>query len=223
MANHKKADRNKWPDLANIRREYGDLSLSKHSVKSNPVDQFQLWFDEVILVEKSDPTAMLLSTVDERGRPDSRVVLLKGIIDENFIFYTNYLSTKGKQLEHTPYAALNFFWPQLVRQVRIRGTVNKIAPTLSDQYFASRPTLSQLSALASPQSEEVESRDVLDARLNDLIEQYGQKSLVRPKHWGGYQVMPEEFEFWQGRDNRMHDRMHYYKQGHLWKYRRLAP
>lgn len=214
---------NKWPDLANIRREYGELYLSQSTVKTNPVDQFQLWFDEVILVEKSDPTAMILSTVDEEGRPDSRVVLLKGVMEERFIFYTNYQSTKGKQLSCTPYAALNFFWPQLVRQVRIRGRVTKVSAQLSDEYFASRPPLSQLSALASPQSQEVESREMLDSRMNELIRQYGQQPVMRPENWGGYEVWAEECEFWQGRDNRMHDRIHYYKQDNQWKHRRIAP
>lgn len=212
-----------WKSLADIRREYGELSLNEETVQACPINQFKLWFEEVLLAEKSDPTAMVLSTVDEEGHPDSRVVLLKGLDDGAFIFYTNYQSTKSLQLGHMPYAALNFYWPQMVRQVRIRGRVNRVSEELSDSYFASRPVTSQLSAIASPQSQEIADRSHLEQALNKLIEEHGQDPIVRPKHWGGYRVIPDEIEFWQGRDNRLHDRIFYYKKQNVWAYCRLAP
>lgn len=212
-----------WKTLAEIRREYGDLSLSEELLSSSPFAQFKLWFEEVLPLEKTDPTAMVLSTVDERGFPDSRVVLLKGLEKESFIFYTNYESSKAAQLRQTPYAALNFYWAELARQVRIRGRVKKASKEQSDNYFASRPINSQLSTIISAQSREIPNRDVLEKALNELIEKSGQSPIVRPKNWGGYVVIPEEFEFWQGRDNRLHDRILYYKKEEHWTHCRLAP
>lgn len=212
-----------WKTLADIRREYGELSLNEATLKTYPISQFKLWFEEVLANEKSDPTAMVLSTVDEKGHPDSRVVLLKGLEEGAFIFYTNYQSKKSLQLGHTPYAALNFYWPQMVRQVRIRGRVKRVSKEQSDAYFATRPLTSQLSAIASPQSQEIDDRRTLEEALNRLIEEYAQKPIIRPKHWGGYMLIPDEIEFWQGRDNRLHDRIVYYKKKGLWAYRRLAP
>lgn len=210
-------------DLADIRRDYGELSLSEDTAQADPIAQFQLWFEDVLKNEKNDPTAMVLSTVDDRGYPDSRVVLLKGIDEGNFLFYTNYQSTKAVQIHHAPYAALNFYWPQMARQVRIRGRIKKVSNAQSDNYFSTRPVKSQLSALVSPQSQEIDSRTVLETALNQLIEQHGQKPVVRPENWGGYMVIPDEIEFWQGRDNRLHDRIHYYRQANQWMHRRLAP
>nr|HAT8714563.1 pyridoxamine 5'-phosphate oxidase [Legionella jordanis] len=212
-----------WQTLADIRREYGDLSLSEDRISPSPFTQFKQWFEEVVPLEKSDPTAMVLSTVDERGLPDSRVVLLKGMEQESFIFYTNYESSKALQLAKTPYAALNFYWPQLARQVRIRGRVKRTSSKQSDSYFSSRPITSQLSSIASAQSRPIASREVLEKAINELIEQYGQKPIVRPKNWGGYVVIPDEFEFWQGRDNRLHDRICYIREKGEWSYCRLAP
>ena len=212
-----------WKTIADIRREYGLLSLSEKEAKDSPIEQFEIWFSDVLQSEKSDPTAMVLSTVDEQGCPDSRVVLLKGTKDGSFIFYTNYLSNKSIQLQHMPYAALNFYWPEMARQVRIRGHVIRVSDKESDAYFASRPKASQLSALLSPQSALIQDRLVLDSQLNELIAAYQQKPVVRPEHWGGYAVIPSEFEFWQGRDNRLHDRIHYYLDEDHWQHRRLAP
>lgn len=209
--------------LADIRRDYGDLSINEESVDLNPINQFKLWFEEVLLNEKNDPTAMVLSTADEKGVPDSRVVLLKGLEEGNFIFYTNYQSAKAMQLNSNPYAALNFYWPQMARQVRVRGKVLKIAAELSDNYFSSRPVMSQYSAVVSPQSQEIKNRAYLEEELNQLISQYGQDMVMRPEHWGGYMVIPYEIEFWQGRDNRLHDRIHYFLQNDQWIHRRLAP
>ncbi|MFA6302400.1 MAG: pyridoxamine 5'-phosphate oxidase [Legionella sp.] len=209
--------------LADIRRDYGELSLSERSALEDPLAQFALWFEDVLKNETNDPTAMVLSTVDDRGYPDSRVVLLKGVDSGDFVFYTNYQSAKAMQLVHQPYAALNFYWPQMARQVRIRGRVQRVSEAESDTYFASRPVKSQMSAIISPQSQEVKDRAVLEKALNDLIKQHGQEPVLRPTNWGGYRVMPEEIEFWQGRDNRLHDRIHYYRQDGKWLHRRLAP
>lgn len=209
--------------LADIRRDYGELSLSEKDAKACPIAQFKHWFEDVLQHEKNDPTAMVLSTVDAEGKPDSRVVLLKGLEQGHFVFYTNYQSVKAKELSHTPYAALNFYWPQMARQVRIRGPVEKVSVEESDLYFSSRPIKSQLSAIISPQSQAIKDRETLEQSLNDLILKHGQEAVIRPAHWGGYKVIPDELEFWQGRDNRLHDRIHYYRQGGNWLHRRLAP
>lgn len=208
--------------LAANRREYGSLALTDEQVLANPLAQFSQWFAEVEKTEAIDPTAMVLATADEQGHPDSRVVLLKALAHGCFIFYTNYQSAKAQQLKHTPYAALNFYWPTLVRQVRIRGRVKKTSAAQSDAYFASRPVSSQYSAMLSCQSEEIASRTLLEERLNTLLAQH-QQPVVRPKHWGGYALLPQEMEFWQGRDNRLHDRIHYYLSPTGWRHRRLAP
>lgn len=212
-----------WKTIAEIRREYGHLSLSLETAKACPIEQFENWFAEVVNTEKSDPTAMVLSTVDAAGHPDSRVVLLKEIEHGSFIFFTNYDSAKAVQINQHPYVALNFYWPEMARQVRVRGRVKQTSHVKSDAYFSSRPTLSQLSAMASPQSQEIENRTILEEKLNALITEYQQKPIVRPRHWGGYAVIPEEIEFWQGRDNRLHDRIHYSMDHGTWKCRCLAP
>lgn len=209
--------------LSDIRREYGDLSLSDEDIKTCPVAQFDHWFTDVLNTEKNDPTAMLLSTVDEQGYPDSRVVLLKGLDEGSFVFYTNYHSIKAQQINHHPHVALNFYWPSMARQVRIRGQAMRVSASQSDEYFASRPKTSQLSAIVSPQSREISGRDELERALNELIATHQQSLVMRPEHWGGYMVVPDEYEFWQGRDNRLHDRIQYYREHGNWKHRRLAP
>ena len=212
-----------WKTISDIRREYGSLGLSEEDANENPMVQFGLWFADVVNIEKSDPTAMVLSTVDEFGHPDSRVVLLKETKDGAFVFYTNYQSAKAMQICSTPYVALNFYWPEMARQVRIRGRIKRTSAAESDAYFASRPKTSRLSAIASPQSSEISSRLELEQTLNELIAAHQQELVVRPEHWGGYEVIPDEIEFWQGRDNRLHDRIHYYHQQGKWLHRRLAP
>lgn len=212
-----------WRTLTDIRREYGELHLSEAEAMDDPLAQFRLWFEEVLKAEIHDPTAMVLSTADAQGMPDSRVVLLKGFEDGAFVFYTNYQSAKAMQLQTRPYAALNFYWPHMARQVRIRGRVKQASASLSDDYFASRPRTSQLSAIISPQSQALADRNELEARLNLCIEKLGQNAVIRPQYWGGYLVMPDEIEFWQGRDNRLHDRVHYYRENGQWQHRRLAP
>lgn len=213
----------KFRSIADIRRDYGELELNEHTTHTDPFTQFKLWFEEVLEVEQSDPTATVLSTVDEHGHPDSRVVLLKGIEDEAFIFYTNYLSAKGLQLQKNPHAALNFYWPQMARQVRIRGAVEKVTKELSDIYFSSRPVNSQMGAIISPQSQKIQNRAYLEQAINQLIQTHGQDPIVRPEHWGGYKLIPETIEFWQGRDNRLHDRIAYCRQNKDWSHHRLAP
>jgi pyridoxamine 5'-phosphate oxidase len=209
--------------IADIRREYGELNLNDDSLPEDPLVQFKDWFEDVLKNEKNDPTAMVLSTVDGKGYPDSRVVLLKGLDEGSFLFYTNYQSAKAEQLQSKPYAALNFYWPQMARQVRIRGSVVLVDKEHSDRYFSSRPLKSQFSAIVSPQSHKIKDRASLEAALNELIKKHGQEPVVRPSYWGGYKVIPAEIEFWQGRDNRLHDRIHYHLHDGQWKHHRLAP
>ena len=213
----------KWKSIADIRREYGQLKLDEARVPDDPTQLFEQWFSEVLQTEKSDPTAMVLSTVDEQGHPDSRVVLLKGLENGSFLFYTNYQSHKARHIQANSFVALNFYWPQMARQVRIRGQAEKLSQAQSDAYFATRPLSSQYSAVSSPQSRVIQSRAELEKRLNDLIESRQHKPLLRPEYWGGYAVLADEFEFWQGRDNRLHDRIHYLHSKDKWIRRRLAP
>ncbi len=211
-----------WKTMSDIRRDYGQLSLSEENTNDCPIAQFELWFSEVVKTEKSDPTAMVLSTVDDCGHPDSRVVLLKGIVKGSFVFYTNYQSTKSKHMGKIPYVALNFYWPEMARQVRIRGEVKKTTKTQSETYFSSRPINSQIGAAISPQSSEISGRAELERAYDEMVAKH-QEPIMCPINWGGYIVTPSEIEFWQGRDNRLHDRVHYYKQNGKWTHRRLAP
>lgn len=210
-------------NIADIRRDYGELSLDEAHVSNDPLEQFTIWFEEVLNNEKNDPTAMVLSTVDKHGHPDSRVVLLKGLDQGNFIFYTNYQSAKASQIQHNSFVALNFYWPQMARQVRIRGSISKVSAQQSDEYFLSRPLKSQLSAFISPQSEKIVDRTFLENELNKLANNNADAAIQRPKHWGGYQVSPSEIEFWQGRDNRLHDRILFSLENNIWQRYRLAP
>lgn len=213
---------NQWKSLADIRREYGDLRLNDEDIQACPLAQFQRWFSDILQTETADPTAMVLSTVDSEGHPDSRVVLLKGIDGDAFVFYTNYTSVKAKQLQANPSVALNFYWPSMARQVRVRGLVQQATKQQSDDYFSSRPKPSQWSALISPQSAEIGSRRELELAMAELLER-NQEPIIRPDHWGGYCVTPNEMEFWQGRDNRLHDRIQYRRKKNEWSHRRLAP
>jgi len=207
--------------LANIRREYGQHELLASSLPDDPMILFHAWFTEELNLAVDDPTAMVLATVDASGHPDSRVVLLKEITNNQFVFFTNYASTKAQQLKHQAYAALNFYWPQLARQVRIRGRVAKVSAEQSDAYFATRPRASQCSALVSKQSHVLASREDLEKKVETLVNS-GQE-IARPHDWGGYALSPHEFEFWQGRDNRLHDRIQYTLKGIQWSHLRLAP
>lgn len=208
-----------------LRREYGQSNLDESGIYGDPIQQFITWFDDVLAQpHHDDPTAMVLSTVDASGYPDSRVVLLKEMQANGFVFFTNYLSAKGEQLQHNPHAALNFYWPSLVRQVRVRGVVSKIDHVQSQAYFVSRPRESQISALASPQSKMIPDRVFLEKNYQKIAAQYANNQPIScPEFWGGYILVPEIMEFWQGRDSRLHDRLRYIKADNQWLYERLAP
>lgn len=212
-------------DLSNYRKSYEKGALLKSNVPENPLELFQKWFYEVDNSEGIDEAnAMTVSTIGKDGYPKNRVVLMKRYTYEGFIFYTNYLSEKGKAIEENPNVCISFFWHQAERQIIIKGTAEKIAENLSDGYFESRPKGSQLSALVSKQSEIVESREVLDEALNTLEQEYEGKDVERPEYWGGYLVRPTEVEFWQGRANRLHDRIRYkLQEDYYWKIDRLSP
>jgi pyridoxamine 5'-phosphate oxidase len=206
-----------------IRREYGKLGISEQDVLADPQQQFKKWFDEAIKVEQEDPTAMVLATVDDKNRPDTRVLLLKELREDGFIFYTNYQSIKAHQLAHNPYAALNFYWAKCARQVRVRGLIRKISAKDSEAYFATRPFTSQLAALASEQSQVIPNREFLEDKMQALSAQYQDKPVPCPSNWGGYILTPDEYEFFQGRDSRLHDRIAYQKAKGQWRIRRLSP
>ncbi|WMN11073.1 pyridoxamine 5'-phosphate oxidase [Marivirga salinae] len=209
--------------IADIRKEYTALSLKASEVDANPVDQFLSWFDMALNAEIMEPNAMTLSTI-EGNKPTSRIVLLKGVENEEFVFYTNYNSSKGQQMEKSPFVSLNFFWPELERQVRIDGEVMKVDEAKSDAYFKSRPRGSQIGAWVSPQSETIESRDVLNKRLEEIELKFKDKDVERPPHWGGYTIKPKMIEFWQGRPSRLHDRIRYtFSESKNWQIERLAP
>jgi pyridoxamine 5'-phosphate oxidase len=211
-------------DLSQIRREYGPGSLKEEGLLESPLLQFAHWFSDANQALCEEVNAMVLSTMDAHGWPNARVVLLKGLEAGRFIFYSNYLSQKGLEMAANPHVALTFYWAKLARQVRVRGEVSRIAAEHSDAYFASRPLLSQLSALVSMQSETLASKAELSQRFEDLQQQYPAGTLVpRPLHWGGYAVQPFEIEFWQGCDNRMHDRIRYTLRDKHWQHCRLAP
>jgi pyridoxamine 5'-phosphate oxidase len=209
--------------VANIRREYLGEPLSEVHSDPDPMRQFAHWFEQVRHTE-SDPTAMALATASPDGRPSVRTVLLKGMDDRGYIFYTNYESRKAREMEATGRASLLFFWASVERQVRIDGTVERISPVESDTYFETRPLDSRLSVYASKQSEAIESRDVLEEAFERVKRTYGDGPVPRPEWWGGYRVVPDEFEFWQGRTSRLHDRLRYVKQPDgSWRRERLAP
>ncbi len=210
--------------LSELRIEYTKESLDINSVVKDPVQQFEKWFDESLQAKVPEPSAMTLSTVTESGRPSARIVLLKGIEQGKFIFYTNYQSQKGKELEHNAMCALTFFWPELERQIRIEGITTRVDTDTSEKYFQSRPRGSQIGAWASPQSTVIDDRNIIEARVKELENKFkNQESIPRPHQWGGYAVDPFEIEFWQGRPSRLHDRIVYYKMEDGWTIRRLAP
>jgi pyridoxamine 5'-phosphate oxidase len=201
------------------------LALTKDNIDANPIRQFQRWYDEVRAngVSEQDAISMTLATATRDGRPSARVVLLKSFSDLGFVFFTNYLSRKAKELSENPSASLLFYWPQLWRQVRIEGDVEKISAADSEAYFQSRPLGSKLGAWASNQSEIVENRETLEARFGELEKRFGEE-VPRPEHWGGYRLRPNSVEFWQGRDNRLHDRLRYrLRENGEWLIERLAP
>ncbi len=212
-------------DIAALRRSYSRQSLDIQDVAHSPFQQFGQWFKEAMNSEVLEPNAMTLATVSANGRPSARIVLLKGFDENGFVFYTNYESRKGDEMANNPHAALLFCWLDLERQIRIEGSVAKITQQESEQYFHSRPKGSQIGAWASPQSQIIDNRAVLEEKEAALAQQYRDADqLPLPPHWGGYVVRPDYFEFWQGRESRLHDRIVYVQDNHgQWKLERLAP
>lgn len=209
-------------DLTALREEYTRAELSEQDALMNPLDVFTRWFEQAQNAQVPEPNAMVLSTVSQQGRPRSRVLLLKEVRAEGFVWFTNYESDKGHELQGNPKAAMLFFWQGLQRQVRIEGVVKKVTAKESDAYFHSRPLASQLGAWSSPQSQKIANRDVLEQNLNTFTKQFGTQP-PRPEHWGGYILEPDYLEFWQGRASRLHDRLAYERCDGVWAISRLAP
>lgn len=207
-----------------IRKDYRATSLEESQVKDNPVEQLKQWLQTALEAKLPEPNALTLATVDTSGQPAARIVLLRDISEEGLTFYTNYLSRKGRELETNPHAAALLFWASLERQVRIEGAVTRLSPAESDAYFQQRPYESRLGAWASPQSETITNRQILDQNMQKLRVKYPTDEVPRPPHWGGYRLVPNSFEFWQGRPSRLNDRLLYMKQEDgKWVLSRLAP
>ena len=211
------------PTFARMRVEYRNLPLDRDQLDRDPLVQFTRWMFEAEQAGVEEPNAFVVATVDAAGRPSARTVLLKGTGPEGFDFYTNYQSRKAGEIEANPVAAGVFLWIPIRRQVRIEGNVARVAPSVSDAYFASRPPESRLASAASPQSRVVSSREELEQRLEDLRHRYPDGEVPRPDTWGGYRITPRTFEFWQGREARFHDRFLYARDGDRWLIERLAP
>jgi pyridoxamine 5'-phosphate oxidase len=211
--------------LADLREDYGRAPLGEQNCDSNPIVQFERWFQDAQSSECNEPNAMTLATATAQGRPSARIVLLKEVSDAGFVFYTNYCSRKAQEIETNPFAALTFYWPELERQVRVEGRIERISRERTEGYFHSRPKGSRLGAWASHQSRVLASREPLDASWAELQERYADSDEIPvPEFWGGYCVTPESIEFWQGRSNRMHDRLRYRRTGEDgWVIERLAP
>ncbi len=209
--------------IAQLRREYSQQQLVESEVAENPIDQFTVWFQQALSAELLDANAMTLATANGDGKPSARIVLLKGVDEDGFRFYTNYESRKGKELQENPHAALCFYWAPLERQVRIEGKVEPLSPKESKEYFQQRPRESQLGAWASKQSTKIASREALEKRFEEIQEKYRDKEIPLPEFWGGFQLLPQRIEFWQGREGRMHDRICYEKKSGEWQIFRLSP
>lgn len=209
-------------NLHNIRQDYSSQSLNEEDCTAQPLEQFQHWLSEAMQAKVNEPTAMNLATVGDNGRPQARIVLLKEVAAQGLVFFSNYQSRKGRALAHNPYAAVTFFWPELERQVRIEGIVQQLNNTDSDAYFKTRPYTSRIGAWASQQSEVISSKLELMTRATKFAAKY-LLAVPRPPHWGGYLLIPNQFEFWQGRPSRLHDRIQYIWQNDNWIRQRLAP
>ncbi|WP_156306748.1 pyridoxamine 5'-phosphate oxidase [Sphingobacterium endophyticum] len=210
-------------EIAAIREDYAKSSLIESDVLHDPIQQFKKWFDEAISSQVTEPTAMVLSTVNEKGFPSSRVVLLKDIKSEGLSFFTNYNSRKGQEILQNPHVSILFFWPELQRQVRFEANVEKLSKEDSDEYFASRPRGSQIGAIASPQSVIIPNRESLEKRVAEVELEMGDLAIPRPEFWGGFLIKPVRVEFWQGRSSRLHDRIVYILENDIWTINRLAP
>ncbi|MBP7778156.1 MAG: pyridoxamine 5'-phosphate oxidase [Acidobacteria bacterium] len=209
--------------IADLRRDYRERALLEADADADPLVLFRHWLDDAVRAELADATAMTLATASGDGTPDARIVLLKDAGADGFTFFTNYDSAKSAELSANPRASLVFFWAALERQIRIGGTVSRVAPDVSDAYFASRPFDSQYGAWASPQSQVIADRASLEARMAEINTRFAGGPTPRPPHWGGYLVTPSWLEFWQGRPNRLHDRLRYRRDGVAWARERLAP
>jgi len=210
--------------VARLRKEYTRAGLKESEIDPNPIEQFRRWFDEALAADLHEPNAMTLATAGPGGRPSARIVLLKRFDERGLVFYTNYEGRKGSDLEANPHCALVFYWGELERQVRVEGLVRRVPDEESDAYFAGRPWGSQLAAWASRQSQPIEDRGALEERLRELEAEYEGREVPRPPFWGGYRVEPETIEFWQGRENRLHDRLRYRRsENGRWGRERLQP
>ena len=210
-------------DLADMRRDYSSRELSESSIDADPFVQFGVWFDEAIASGSGDANAMTLATAGANGQPSSRIELLKGVDHDGFVFFTNYESRKGRELTSNPFASLTFFWPQLERQVNVAGMVSKTSVAESEAYFRSRPFGSRIAAAASIQSSRVSSRNELLKAVNELNDKYADGDVPLPPFWGGFRLVPDRIEFWQGRVSRLHDRICYEREGENWQISRLSP
>ena len=210
-------------DIRNVRLDYKKSAINFNDLEDNPIKYFLNWFADALAINKDEANACVLSTVSENNLPSSRVVLLKGVNEDGFTFFTNYKSNKSKDIEVNPNVALNFYWPELERQVRISGVVEKIATKVSDKYFKTRPRESQMGAWISEQSKEIDLHDNLREIINIFESKFKGKEVERPLHWGGFCIVPSRVEFWQGRPSRLHDRLLYKLEGDEWSKERLAP
>jgi pyridoxamine 5'-phosphate oxidase len=209
--------------IADLRKNYTQAGLLETDIVASPYQQFQIWFEQAVAADILEPNAMTLATVTAEGKPSARIVLLKAVDDRGFVFYTNYNSQKGVELQQCPHAALVFLWGDLERQVRIEGRIELVSESEATSYFHSRPASSQLGAWASDQSTVIASRAVLEQRLQQLETEYRDREIPKPPHWGGVRVIPQEIEFWQGRPSRLHDRLRYQLIDENWQIDRLSP
>ena len=211
--------------LTHLRKEYGlNSTLDASDLSENPIDQFRNWFENALKANLVEPNAMMLATVDFQGRPSARMVLLKGFNDNGFVFFTNYNSRKARELAENPYSAMTFWWDNLVQQIRIEGKCEKVSSQESDEYFDSRGVGSKIGALASNQSDVIQGRELIEGRFRELTKEFRDGVVPRPSHWGGYRLVPSAIEFWQGRENRLHDRFRYKRlTNHQWSIERLSP